>query len=98
MAQVKERGGGGEERKETLADKHLDFENVRSPANAALDWLDMCRSKVDQRWITTHFEAVFFIVSSILSLRFFQKLDSVIAKNRSSQCRTHAFAAQPTPS
>ena len=27
MAQVKERGGGGEERKETLADKPLDFEN-----------------------------------------------------------------------
>ena len=27
MAQVKERGGGGEEREETLADKPLDFEN-----------------------------------------------------------------------
>ena len=27
MAQVKERGRGGEERKETLADKPLDFEN-----------------------------------------------------------------------
>ena len=27
MAQVKERGGGGEERKETLADKPRDFEN-----------------------------------------------------------------------
>ena len=27
MAQVKERGGGGEERKETLADKPQDFEN-----------------------------------------------------------------------
>ena len=27
MTQVKERGGGGEERKETLADKPLDFEN-----------------------------------------------------------------------
>ena len=27
MAQVKERGEGGEERKETLADKPLDFEN-----------------------------------------------------------------------
>ena len=27
MAHVKERGGGGEERKETLADKSLDFEN-----------------------------------------------------------------------
>ena len=27
MAQVKERGGGGEERKETLADKPWDFEN-----------------------------------------------------------------------
>ena len=39
MAQVKERGGDGEERKETLAEKHLDFENVRSPANAALYWL-----------------------------------------------------------
>ena len=27
MAQVKEQGGAGEERKETLADKPLDFEN-----------------------------------------------------------------------
>ena len=27
MVQVKEQGGGGEERKETLADKPLDFEN-----------------------------------------------------------------------
>ena len=27
MAYVKERGRGGEERKETLADKHRDFEN-----------------------------------------------------------------------
>jgi len=27
MARVKEGGGGGEERKETLADKPLDFEN-----------------------------------------------------------------------
>ena len=25
--------------KETLADKHLRFENLRSPANAAPDWL-----------------------------------------------------------
>ena len=35
-----------------LADKPFDFENLRSPANAAPDWLDwsndidMCRSKV----------------------------------------------------
>ena len=35
-----ERGGGGEE-KETLADKPLDFENLRSPANGARDWLDL---------------------------------------------------------
>ena len=26
-------------RKETLADKPFDFENLRSPANAARDWL-----------------------------------------------------------
>ena len=32
---MKEGGGGGE----TLADKPLDFENLRSPANAAPDWL-----------------------------------------------------------
>ena len=32
-------GGGGGERKETLADKPFDFENLRSPANAAPDWL-----------------------------------------------------------
>ena len=48
-----ERGGrGGERRKETLADKPLDFKlNLRSLANRARDWLglsnviDMCRSK-----------------------------------------------------
>ena len=27
ITQIKERGGGGEERKEALADKHFDFEN-----------------------------------------------------------------------
>ena len=38
-------GGGGaaegrkEGRKETLADKPFDFENLRSPANAVPDWL-----------------------------------------------------------
>ena len=32
-------GGGGGGRKETLADKPLDFENLCSPANAAPDWL-----------------------------------------------------------
>ena len=32
-----ERGGRG--RKETLADKPIDFENLRSPANAGPDWL-----------------------------------------------------------
>jgi len=32
-------GGGGRGRKETLADKPLDFENLRSPANGARDWL-----------------------------------------------------------
>jgi len=37
----RKRGGGGWERgrKETLADKPLDFENLRSPANGARDWL-----------------------------------------------------------
>ena len=30
--------GRGRGRKETLADKPLDFENLRSPANAASDW------------------------------------------------------------
>ena len=35
-----ERGGrGGEGRKETLVEKPLDFENLRSPANAVPDWL-----------------------------------------------------------
>ena len=43
-----ERGG----RKETLADKLLDFENLRLPVNVATDWLGqsnnivMCQSKV----------------------------------------------------
>ena len=34
-----ERGGRGRGRKEMLADKPLDFENLRSLANAAPDWL-----------------------------------------------------------
>ena len=34
-----ESGGRGRGKKETLADKPLDFENLRSPANAAPDWL-----------------------------------------------------------
>ena len=34
-----ESGGRGRGRKETLADKPLDFENLRSPGNAAPDWL-----------------------------------------------------------
>ena len=36
-----ERGGRGRGRgrKETLADKPLHFENLRSPANAGPDWL-----------------------------------------------------------
>ena len=34
-----ESGGRGRGRKETLADKPVDFENLRSPANAAPDWL-----------------------------------------------------------
>ena len=33
------RRGWGRGAKETLADKTLDFENVRSPANGARDWL-----------------------------------------------------------
>jgi len=31
--------GWGRGRKEMLADKPLDFENLRSPANGAHDWL-----------------------------------------------------------
>jgi len=37
--QKAERGGWERGRKETLADKPLDFENLRSPANGARDWL-----------------------------------------------------------
>jgi len=36
---MKEGGEGGEGRKETLTDKPLDSENLRSPAHAAPDWL-----------------------------------------------------------
>ena len=49
--------GWGRGAKETLADKPLDFENLRSPANGARDWLgwsniiDMCRSKVLKFWV-----------------------------------------------
>ena len=45
-----ERGGRGRGRKETLADKPLDFENMRSPANAAPDWVDYLTG-VDQRFV-----------------------------------------------
>ena len=38
-SQKNESGERGKGRKETLADKPLDFENLRSPANAAPDWL-----------------------------------------------------------
>ena len=38
-SQKNESGGRGKGRKETLADKPLDFENLPSPANAAPDWL-----------------------------------------------------------
>ena len=43
-------GGGGRGRKETLADKPLDFENLRSPANVAPDWLGYLTC-VDQRFV-----------------------------------------------
>ena len=36
-AKIRKRGRG-RGRKETLADKPLDFENLRSPANGARDW------------------------------------------------------------
>ena len=45
-----ERGGRGRGRKETLADKPLDFENLRSPANVAPDWLGYLTC-VDQRFV-----------------------------------------------
>ena len=51
---MKERGGGGEGRKETLADKPLDFENLRSPANAVPDWpaSRTILTCVDQRFVS----------------------------------------------
>ena len=48
-AKIRKRGWG-RGRKEMLADKPLDFENLRSPANRAREWLDqsniidMCQS------------------------------------------------------
>ena len=45
-----ERGGRGKGRKETLADKPLDFENLRSLANAGPDWLGYLTC-VDQRFV-----------------------------------------------
>ena len=48
-ARIRKRGWG-RGRKETLANKPLDFENLRSPANGGREWLDqsnvigMCRS------------------------------------------------------
>ena len=38
-AKKNESGGRGKGRKETLADKPLDFENLCLPANAGPDWL-----------------------------------------------------------
>jgi len=38
-SQKETKKGVGRGRKETLADKPLDFENLRSPANGARDWL-----------------------------------------------------------
>ena len=38
-AKIRKRGWG-RGRKETLAEKPLDFENPRSPANGAREWLD----------------------------------------------------------
>jgi len=38
-SQKNERGGWGRGTKEPLADKPLDFENLRSPANGARNWL-----------------------------------------------------------
>ena len=46
-----ERGGRGRGRKETLADKPLDFENLRSPANTAPDWLGYLTC-VNQRFVS----------------------------------------------
>ena len=37
-AQKRNGGGRGGEKKETLADKPLDFENSRSPTNGVSDW------------------------------------------------------------
>ena len=44
---MKEGGGGGEGegRKETLADKPLNFENLCSPVNVAPDWLGKLNSE-----------------------------------------------------
>ena len=42
MAQVKEWGGGGEERKETLADKPLDFENQPLGLSCLSSCTDIC--------------------------------------------------------
>ena len=39
MGQEQKIGRWGRGAKETLADKPLDFENLRSPANGARDWL-----------------------------------------------------------
>jgi len=38
-SQKRERGGWERGRKEMLADKPLDFENLRSPVNGVRDWL-----------------------------------------------------------
>ena len=51
MAQVKERGGGGEERKETLADKPRDFEN--HPLGTVTDF-----SLLNMKYLFTYFLSV----------------------------------------
>jgi len=67
--------GWGRGRKETLADKPLDFENLRLPANRARDWLgwskiiDKCRSKVLALWVPERSEIDMFTESVQFSRR-----------------------------
>ena len=82
MVQVKERGGGGEERKETLADKPLDFEN----RPLGLSCLSSCTD--------IKFWNQILMLSSAVIIHWPIKclaLDGEISMNPNDQCRLCSF-------
>ena len=99
----KERGGWERGRKETLADKPLDFENLRSPANGARDWLGspILLTCVDQKHFNTFecqtkgedgFEAWLQNALTFLAERGFSRQIRQYGRNPVVQCRRFGFS------